>query len=191
MFIGKAVAAGCAALVACSAAQAQDTSFRGFRVEAKAGADRFMAHGHHDDNGVYGGAAGWDGLIGERIVVGPEVSYLATTGVNCEPGGVNGRVCTRSREELGIAVRAGVLVTPKLLVYGKGGFAQDRQRRFLNTAAGATVYNDRYRTDGFQVGGGLEYTVGQRFYVSGEYRYANYYTHTSRNQLLGGVGIRF
>lgn len=70
---------GAIALIMCgSSAYAQSTTFRGFRIEAKAGVDRLQAHGNHDDRFVYGGAAGWDGIIGDKIVIGPEASYLDT-----------------------------------------------------------------------------------------------------------------
>lgn len=63
---------GAIALIMCgSSAYAQSTTFRGFRIEAKAGVDRLQAHGNHDDRFVYGGAAGWDGIIGDKTSSGP------------------------------------------------------------------------------------------------------------------------
>ncbi|MES3151794.1 outer membrane protein [Sphingomonas faeni] len=184
---------GSVALFLCgSSAFAQETTFRGFRVEAKAGVDRLQANGNHDDRFAYGGAAGWDGIIGEKIVVGPEVSYLDTNGKSCAGGVRGGQVCTRTRREIGIAVRAGYLPTPALLIFGKAGYANDSQRKtFTGDPAGGTAFNDRYRTDGYQVGGGIEYSLVHNFYVSAEYKYANYYSHTSRQNVLGGIGVRF
>jgi outer membrane immunogenic protein len=184
---------GAIALVACeSLAFAQSTSFRGFRLEAKAGVDRIQANGDHDDKFAYGGSAGWDGIIGEKIVVGPEVSYLDTKGQSCASGVLGGRVCTETRREIGIAVRAGYLATPALLIFGKAGYANDSQRKtFTGDPAGGTAFNTRYRTDGYQVGGGIEYSLVRNFYVSAEYKYANYYSHSSRQNVLGGIGIRF
>src|SRR4051812_44159620 len=80
-----------------SAAYSQDTigasdngtSFRGFRAEVQAGGDRFQSQGTHDHDVAFGGAIGYDGLIGERIVVGPEFTYWRGRGENKTPG-VNG-----------------------------------------------------------------------------------------------------
>lgn len=50
-------------------------------------------------------------------------------------------------EECGAAVRAGYLVTPQF------------QRKRLVGPVGETLVYDRYRADGYQVGGGAEYTL--------------------------------
>ncbi len=184
---------GAIALIMCgSSAYAQSTTFRGFRIEAKAGIDRLQAHGNHDDRFVYGGAAGWDGIIGDKIVIGPEASYLDTQGKSCAAGVLGGEVCTRSRREVGAAVRAGYLATPALLVFGKAGYVSDSQRKtFTGDPAGGTAFKTRHGTDGYQVGGGIEYSLVRNFYVSAEYKYANFHNHTSRQNVLGGVGVRF
>ncbi len=180
-------------LIMCgSSVSAQVTTFRGFRVEAKAGADRFQANGRHDDRFTYGGAAGWDGTIGEKIVIGPEVSYLKTNGRSCASGVRGGQVCTRTRREIGAAVRVGYLATPDFLIFTKGGYVNDHQRKtFTGDPAGGTGFDNRYGTDGYQLGGGAEYSFARNVYVSAEYKYSNYHGHTSRQNLLGGFGLRF
>ena len=171
---------------------AQETSFRGIRIEAKAGIDRLQAHGRHDDRFAYGGAVGWDGIIGEKIVVGPEVTYLDTNSKACASGVRGGRVCTRTQREVGAAVRVGYLATPSVLIYGKGGYVNDSQySTFTGDPTGGTGYNDRYRTDGYQFGAGIEYSLVRSFYVSAEYKYSNFHGHTSRQNISSGVGFRF
>jgi len=191
-----AVAAAC---LAGSAVYAQDTatagangtSFRGFRAEVQAGGDRFQSQGSHDHNVAFGGAIGYDGLIGDRIVVGPEFTYWRGRGENKTPGVNGGTVSHKSFNEIGAGVRAGYLVTPKLLAYASGGWVNDEQRKaFTGTATEAGFYNHT-NTDGYQLGGGVEYSLTDRFYTGLGYRYSNYEDHTSRQRLFVSAGVRF
>ncbi|PXA85015.1 hypothetical protein DMC47_38410 [Nostoc sp. 3335mG] len=199
-----------AAMLAATAttAQAQDatttdshsgTSFRGFRIEGDVGGDRYQAQGTHNNKFGYGGTVGFDGQIG-RVVIGPEASYWRANNwsQNCtgETGG--GTLCNKSFEEWGAAVRAGYLVTPQTLVFAKGGYVSNEQRQAFAAPAGGTPFYNHYRTDGYQVGGGVEYTVGDKFsgplsglYVSGQYVYSQYDDHTARQRAMLGVGLRF
>lgn len=186
------------------AASAQDlfgttTSFRGFRIEGNAGGDRFQSEGHHNDKFGYGGTAGFDGQIGDKIVVGAEGSYWrANKWTENNTGGVNGgNIAHKSFEEYGAAVRAGYLFTPNLLVFGKGGWVTNDQRKRFDAPVGETSFYNHTGTDGYQVGGGVEYTlpsftgVPLPIYVNAQYVYSNYDDHTTRQRLMGGIGIRF
>ncbi|USI73669.1 outer membrane protein [Sphingomonas morindae] len=174
------------------------TSFRGFRLEGNAGGDRFQSQGQHNDKFGYGGTIGFDGQLGDKIVIGPEGSFWRSNkwNENCS-GGVNGgSVCQKSFEEWAVAVRAGYLVTPNLLVFGKGGYAVNEQRKRFDAPVGETSYYNHGRTTGYQVGGGVEYTLTQSFvpvpvYVNAQYVYSNYQDHTSRQRVMGGIGVRF
>ena len=175
------------------------TSFRGFRVEANVGGDRFQALGDHHDRLGFGGTVGFDGQIGDKIVVGPEASYWTTNhgNENCAAGVVGGTVCTKSFQELGAAVRVGYLVTPQFLVFGKGGYVSNEQRKAYSGTATQTGFYNHYHTDGYQVGGGVEYTLPftpfgkSGAYVSGQYVYSQYNDHTARQPLMAGVRLRF
>ena len=197
------IAATSAALLAQSAG-AQDatgtsaTSFRGFRLEGNAGGDRFKSEGQHQDKFGYGGTVGFDGMIGDKIVIGPEASFWRANNwtENCSAGVIGGSVCHKSFEEYGAAVRAGYLVTPALLVFGKGGYVSNEQRKRFDAPVGETSYYNHGRTDGYQVGGGVEYTLTSvslpvPLYVNAQYVYSNYADHTSRQRVMGGIGIRF
>ncbi len=60
-----------AAMLISQAASAQvDTSFRGFRLEGDVGGARFKAVGDKNTKLGYGGTAGFDGVIADKIVVG-------------------------------------------------------------------------------------------------------------------------
>ncbi len=118
------------------AASAQDTpsdngtSFRGVRVEGNVGGDRFQSQGVHNDKLGYGGTVGFDGTIGGRFVIGAEGSYWRANDwtENCTAAS-NGSTCQKSFEEWGAAVRAGALVTPNTLVFAKGGYVNNEQRK--------------------------------------------------------------
>lgn len=184
-----------------TAAQAQDTtssngtSFRGIRIEANAGGDRFQSQGNHNDKFGYGGTIGFDGQIGERIVIGAEGSYWRANdwNENCS-GASGGTVCHKSFDEYGAAVRAGVLATPQLLVFAKGGYVVNEQRKRLDTPTGG--YYDHFNTTGYQVGGGVEYSLtGEQsrmpVYANVQYVYSQYSDHTARQRVMAGVGLRF
>ena len=176
------------------------TSFRGFRIEGNAGGDRFQSQGRHDDNLGYGASIGFDGQIGDRIVIGPEATYWRSSGFgeNCTAGVSGGSICHKSFEEYGVGVRAGVLVAPQLLVFAKGGYVTNEQRKRFDAPAGQTSFYNHFHTDGYQVGGGVEASMANRFqgplsglYVNAQYVYSQYSDHTSRQRVMGGIGIRF
>lgn len=172
------------------------TSFRGIRLEGNFGGDRFQSEGNHGNKFGYGGTIGFDGTIGERLVIGAEGSFW-------KPGSGNenstaladgNRIDHKAFEEWGAAVRAGVLVSPQLLVFGKAGYVNGEQRKRIVGPTGGTLVYDHYRADGYQVGGGVEYTLTQGtlpVYLSAQYVYSNYHGNSARQRVMGGVGIRF
>lgn len=174
------------------------TSFRGFRAEANVGGDRFQSQGVHNDKFGYGGTIGFDGQIGKRIVIGPEASFWRANNwnENCTAGASGGSVCHKSFEEFGVGVRAGVLVSPNFLVFGKGGYVVNEQRKRFDAPVGQTSFYNHFNTTGYQLGGGVEYTLSGPeakvpFYVGAQYVYSQYNDHTSRQRVMGTVGIRF
>lgn len=200
--------AAAAGIAAPAAAQSQDgqsqdrssngTSFRGFRAEANAGGDRFQSQGTHNDRFGYGGTIGFDGQMGNRIVIGAEGSYWRANNwsENCTAGTSGGSICHKSLEEWGAAVRAGVLATPQLLVFAKGGYVNNKQRKRFDAPAGQTSFYDHFRTDGYQVGGGVEYTLSNAesrtpLYANVQYVYSQYNDHTARQRVMAGLGLRF
>ena len=198
-----------AAVLSAEAASAFDladvpTSFRGFRIEGNAGGDRWEALGRHRTKFGYGATAGFDGLIYDRVVIGVEGSYWRSNHYTeiCAPGLNGGSVCDKSFEEYGAAVRAGYLVTPKLLLFAKGGYANNEQRKSFNPSGSRFYVNGQivgpeqpyYRHQGYsgyQVGAGAEYSITNLVYANVQYVYSNFETHTLRQRVMGGIGIRF
>jgi outer membrane immunogenic protein len=156
-----------------------------------------LGQGTNSEKLGYGGAVGFDGEIG-GLVIGPEASYWrANKFTGNRTGGVRGGIVDyRSFEEFGAAVRVGYRVTPQLLAYGKAGYVSNEYRKSFNPAAPTvgvreTGFYNHGRTDGYQVGGGVEYSLTDMFYVNGEYKYSAYSNDTARQRALVGFGIRF
>jgi len=181
-----------------SSATDNNPTFRGFRVEGNAGGDRFQSQGRHRDKFGYGATVGFDGVIANKIVVGPEASYWRANewSENCSRGGGNSQICQKSFEEYGAAVRAGYLVTPNFLVYGKGGYVNNQQRKRIDSPTGQNIVYDRFSTDGYQLGGGVEYSLGKDvmkmpLFVGAQYVFSQYNDHTSRQRVMGTIGFHF
>ncbi|TVV74569.1 outer membrane protein [Sphingomonas solaris] len=198
IILALATAGAALGATAASAQVVNNTTFRGFRAEGQVGGDRFQSQGESNNKFGYGGAIGFDGTIGDKIVVGPEATYWRANEWNGNrTAGVRGGVVDhKSFEEWGAAVRVGYLVTPALLVYGKAGYVSNEFRKsFIPAAPTATVretgYYNRGRSDGYQVGGGVEYSLTDMFYVNGEYKYSNYANDSVRQRALVGFGVRF
>ena len=195
-----AVALGAQAASAQSVFGDTTTSFRGFRIEGNAGYDRASSEGNRNSKFAYGGSAGFDGQIG-KIVIGPEFTYWHPNhnqNTVVSNGAIGGTVVHQQRDQLGADVRIGYLVTPDLLAFGKGGYASDAQRKAFFAPTGETSYISHGHADGYQFGGGVEYTLRDRFsslpgglYVSAQYTQAQYDNHTKDQHAMGGVGIRF
>jgi len=173
------------------------TSFRGVRIEGNVGGDRFQSEGNHNHKFGFGGTVGFDGTLGERFVIGAEGSFWKPGSGNENSSDLGGglRIDHKAFEEWGAAVRAGYLVSPQFLVFGKAGYVNGEQRKRLVGPAGETLVYDHYRADGYQVGGGAEYTLTPNssvpVYVNAQYVYSNYHGNSGRQRLMAGVGVRF
>ncbi len=172
---------------------ASTTTFRGIRVEGDIGGDRFKADGDHHTKLGYGGTVGFDGQY-KRFVLGAEGSFWRADDGNRVFSDTTAGTLTRgSYNEWGAAIRAGYLLTPQLLVFGKGGYVSNEQSIRFTPTEGTSSYG-RYKTDGYQYGGGVEYSLpimNMPVYLTAQYVRSQYDDHTSRQRLMGGVGLRF
>lgn len=183
-------------------AQSAGFHLRGFRVEANAGEDRYRSSDTDRSKFGYGATIGADAEV-NRFVVGVEGSYWrdSKAQVNCVTGGA-GIFCNSARSELGAAVRAGYEFAPGFLLFGKGGVVRDRQHNVFTSSGGLYVVNGqivpgppstdtRFTQSGYELGGGVEYSLPSHFYVDAQYVYSRYRNHTARNRLIAGLGYRF
>lgn len=173
---------------------ANGTTFRGIRVEGNIGGDRFQSEGNHHDKLGYGGTVGFDGTYGEHLLVGAEGSYWRANNwnENCTGLADGNNICHKSFEEWGAAVRAGYITSSGLLLFGKAGYVNAEQRKRIDNPAGAQLVYDHYRADGYQVGGGVEFSpTHSPLYMNVQYVYSNYHGHSSRQRVMAGIGVRF
>ncbi len=202
-----------------SAQDAVDGTFTGPRVEgllgydvSKAGSDVDNDANEGDDQSIegvnYGIGLGYDFNAG-GVVLGIEGEYTDSTadtefdGGDAEDFGF-GNVDTG--RDLYIGARAGVLASPDLLVYAKGGYTNARYN--LDGSYDGDEYRAKIDTDGFRVGAGVEYALSERSYAKVEYRYSNYSSaemdfegdapdvdlgeiDLDRHQVMAGFGYRF
>lgn len=183
-----------------SQASAQGIQLRGVRADASVALDRFYSEGNNDNQLGYGASLGVDTFVGDNFVLGVEGTFLNSRAENVTRDGP-GVAYRKSFEEWGGAIRAGVMMSPSTLVYAKGGFVVNEQRKYFNADPVATPgipvntafgdYYNHYRTKGWVAGAGIEQMFGERLYLKAEGRYANYKTNSSRLTGLIGLGVLF
>jgi outer membrane immunogenic protein len=177
-----------------AAVSSNGTTFHGIRVEGNLGGDRFQSEGNHNDKFGYGGTVGFDGTYGQHILVGAEGSYWRANNwnENCTGLADGNDICHKSFEEWGAAVRAGYITSSGVLFFGKAGYVNGEQRKRIEDGAGNQLVYDHYRADGYQVGGGVEFSpTHSPVYMNVQYVYSNYVGHSSRQRVMAGVGVRF
>lgn len=183
-------------------AQSAGIGLRGIRIEANAGSDRYSSSGTDRTKFGYGAIVGADTEF-SRFVIGVEGSYWRDSKrtTNCLTGGA-GTFCNSTGRELGAAVRAGYAFTPQLLVFGKAGLVRDQQRNIFTSngetffvngqlVAGPPSSDTRFNESGYELGGGLEYSLASHFYGDAQYVYSRYRNQTTRNRIMLGLGYRF
>jgi outer membrane immunogenic protein len=190
-----------AAFIAATPAAAQDnvppgngSAWQGFHVEALAGFDSARIQNNDDGGFVYGVGGGYDFQTG-RAVLGIEVEASDSTNSGCttDLAFPNDALCARAQRELTVGVRAGILVSPRVLLYAKGGYTNARFRVDYDdgTPAGASNISFHQNFDGIRVGGGAEFRVGGNAFVRLEGRYSNYEYGGDRGQGVVAFGFRF
>lgn len=162
--------AAIAAAAVSAPAFAQDAApFTGPRAGVIAGYDKFSGK----DGFAYGVSAGYDLAVTPKITFGPEVSFSDTT---TKVGGSN------VSRDLAASLRLGYVVTPRVLAFGKVGYADTR---IDFGGAGAAFEGVRY-------GGGVEFAVTGNTYISAEYQRSEYEAGIGgRDAGVVGVGFRF
>jgi outer membrane immunogenic protein len=151
-------------------AAAQDASaFTGPRIGATLGYDKTQGR----DGFTYGGAFGYDVAVAPRITLGAEGTFEDSTVK---------RGTLHASRDVAISARAGYALTPQILGFAKVGY--DTTRFELGTG--------HTNVEGVRFGGGLEYAVTPRTYVSAEYRRTEYEGNFGgRDAGIVGFGIRF
>ena len=77
-----------------------------------------------------------------------------------------------------------------------------RQREVFTSAGGLFYVNGqfvaappssdaRFREDGYELGGGVEFSLSRHFYADAQYVHSRYRNRTFRNRVMAGLGYRF
>ena len=180
------LAAAAAAAFGSTAASANDIS--GPRVEAVIGWDQVRLSGEGSKSGLaYGIGAGYDFAIGETMSVGVDAEIAGSTAKYSVDDGVDFAELKAGRD-IYVGGRITGKVADKVAVYAKAGYTNAR----LTLDTSVAGFDDLGGNgDGFRVGAGAQYLIGNGAYVGAEYRYSNYEGDFSRNQVVATVGYRF
>jgi outer membrane immunogenic protein len=167
--IAVAAFASLSALAAVPAVAQDAAPFTGARIGATLGYDKSQGR----DGFAYGGAFGYDIAVAPKITLGAEGTFEDST---AKGAGIH------ASRDVAISARAGYVLTPQLLGFAKVGYDTAR----IETGGAHT------NLEGVRFGGGLEYAVTPRTYVSAEYRRTEYEDgFGGRDAGIVGVGFRF
>ncbi|WP_294392446.1 outer membrane beta-barrel protein [uncultured Sphingomonas sp.] len=165
-----ALAALAAVAVAAPAAAQDGAPFTGARIGATLGYDKAQGR----DGFTYGGAFGYDVAVTPNVVLGAEGTFEDTT---------TKFAGTHLSRDVAISARAGYVLTPQILGFAKVGYDTTRVE-FQNG-----THNN---LEGVRYGGGVEYALTPRTYVSAEYRRTEYEGNFGgRDAGIVGFGVRF
>jgi outer membrane immunogenic protein len=188
------VAAPLAAAGLNAPATAQDAGapFTGLHVDGLAGWDDLRNHGHSNDV-MYGIGAGYDVAMGNGLRVGIEGEAADSNNKSCYGAktAADPRYCAKAARDLYVGGRIGQVVAGgRGLIYAKAGYTNARVKLTENDGDGQyTLAHDNL--DGVRLGVGGEYGLTRNTFLKAEYRYSNYEQGFSRNQVVGGFGVRF
>jgi len=207
IFLAAAVAAGA---LAASTATAQ--SFTGPRVEGRLGADAigvdirerddFNGRGgfggsSHSTDFSFGAEVGFDVQVSNLVFGGYAGADITDVSETLEQQGVT----FDTGRNLTAGVRAGALLSPAVLAYGKVGYSNSRIRTEFSNAGTQTLFsNFDEDQDGVHFGGGVEVALARGAYVRADYTHTRYEEfeidvgrelRLTRNQFFGAIGFRF
>lgn len=179
-------------LAAVVAATIAAPAFAGsFHAEAHGGWDRVSIAGANDDGVAYGVAAGYDFALGKNAFAGIEASADDSSTKECATNvlAIGDRACISAGRDLSVVARLGYNVEERSKVYALAGYANGRVKASYDDGTG--VVSGSADLDGLRLGLGVQLGMGSNLYAKAEYRYTNYESDFSRNQVLFGFGAEF
>jgi len=165
--------------------------FGGVRAEARIGYETPTVSNDGDvfriDSAVsYGAEVGYDLRLGRSLVAGPYATYEFSSVDLCDGG-----FCLSESGTWGAGGRLGLAVSPRVLAYGKLGYARTRFT-FRNplTGAGGTASGG-----GVQGAIGINLKLSRHIYGLAEVNYSDFGTllgvNLQRRHVAAGIGVRF
>ena len=198
------------------AAPAVAADFAGPRAEIRLGFDKTTidlgyddgfdtASGSGHDSGFgLGAELGFDAALGSRVRGGVYAGVEGSTTKECSELFGEDEACLRLGRNFTAGARLGVVASPRIMVYAKGGYSNGQLRAtyedFLDSSYN---FDEHANRGGFHVGGGVEVAVNASSYVRAEYVRTNYNDYryddgfealtidSHRDQLFVGFGLRF
>jgi outer membrane immunogenic protein len=180
----KLVALCVSAAALAAVATPANAAVSGGRIEAIVGYDnvRFdLGTTNADTSGVtYGVGVGYDFAVGKSVGLGIDLEAADST-ADFEAG--TDRVA--AGRDLYAGVRLTTALSDKANLYFKAGYTNARLK--VETA----TLTDAANGDGVRAGAGIQFMLGEKMYVGGEYRYSNYEADLTRHQGVATLGFRF
>ena len=195
-----------AAVLATAAASmpAAAAEFSGFRAELQGGwdstsigyVDRFGTNWEKSNSAFgYGAEVGYDFPISEGVILGALGNIAGSTANAEDMLCPNGGACLLGRDNVNanlgfnfsLMARVGFKVADSTLLYGAGGYANQNIKYYI-TPVGGTTLADSNSYGGFRLAAGVEQAFGEKLYGKLEYRYSDYNSNLTTNQVWAGVG---
>lgn len=205
-----------AALIAATAAtSAQAQLPGGLRADIHSGWDHLSVHErtdvgvsgattHQSEDGViYGGEIGYDVSLG-GVSLGVYGGLEGASTKKCAEVFTEVQTCAKAGRNWTLGARAGVNVTPAVLLYAKGGYSNGAVKfEYIDFVDASKSFTLSDNVGGYHLGAGVQVDVLRNFYVKAEYVRTDYADYTLRNgnatiaggndrdNVVFGVGVRF
>lgn len=209
-FIPAAIIAA-TAMAASTAAQAQS----GFRADVHAGLDRISTHQRtdvgtsgattkqKDDGVIYGGEIGYDYDF-SGFTIGAYAGIEGSSTKECAEVFTEVQTCAKAGRNINVGVRAGVNVTPGVLLYAKGGYSNGQTKLdYIDYVTPANSFGLSDEMDGYHLGAGVQVDIMSNIYAKLEYVHTDYSDYAikngsatitggvNRDNVMFGVGFKF
>jgi outer membrane immunogenic protein len=137
--------------------------------------------GNLKSNGVlFGLGAGYDFAASPKVALGLDIEATdSTTDIQAGTDRIS------AGRDLYAGGRLTAALSDRANLYLKAGYTNARLK---GTTGGVSQSTN---LDGVRGGIGLQFALGEKAYVSGEYRYSNYQSDVTRHQGVLALGVRF
>ena len=205
-----------AALLAASVgASAQAQLPGGLRADIHSGWDSLSTHQRTDvgingattrekqEGVIFGGELGYDVPLG-AFKLGVYGGLEGSSTKKCAEVWTEVRTCAKAGRNWTAGVRAGVNVTPAVLLYAKGGYSNGSVKmEYIDQVDASKSFTLSESLSGYHLGAGVQLDLLRNFYVKAEYVRTDYEDYTLKNgtatitggldrdNVVFGAGVRF
>lgn len=157
-------------------------------AQIETGLDAVKFNGASAEGLHYGMAIGYDLPVSETVFVGLQASLVESTLNSCESSGTS-IACMATGRDMAVQARLGTKIGARSKVFVTGGYANARLRFSVDSPSVAVSGN--LTADGYRLGAGYQYDLGNSLYLGAEYRYANLEGDFVRHNGVVTLGARF